>query len=49
MADNSYVGETTDDLFINALRDILAVEALSGKICAPAPPPPVFEKRRAKK
>jgi HEPN domain-containing protein len=28
MADNSYVGETPDDLFINAVRDILAVKTL---------------------
>jgi HEPN domain-containing protein len=28
MADNSYVEETPDDLFINAVRDILAVKAL---------------------
>jgi HEPN domain-containing protein len=28
MADNTYVEETADDLFINATRDILAVKAL---------------------
>jgi HEPN domain-containing protein len=28
MADNSYVEETPDDLFINAVRDILAVKTL---------------------
>jgi HEPN domain-containing protein len=28
MADNAYVEETADDLFINAARDILAVKAL---------------------
>jgi HEPN domain-containing protein len=28
MADNSYVEETPDDLFINAVRDILAAKAL---------------------
>jgi hypothetical protein len=28
MADNSFVEETPDDLFINAVRDILAARAL---------------------
>jgi hypothetical protein len=28
MADDSYVEETPDDLFINAVRDILAVKTL---------------------
>jgi hypothetical protein len=28
MADNSYVEETPDDLFINGVRDILAVRTL---------------------
>jgi HEPN domain-containing protein len=36
MADNSYVEETPDDLFINAVRDILAVRTLLNGACHPS-------------
>jgi HEPN domain-containing protein len=36
MADNSYVEETPDDLFINAVRDIYAVKALLNSAVYPS-------------